>query len=274
MKAALAHLAATTVPTPWGAPPPCYEAALHDAPPPDYAPTDGFARARSFHDSKTSQPSVTPTSRPRTHPEPRIGLLGPVMAPSILDWNEPSGIISHGKKKKAKGQAFDWNAGGDENNAEGGEGDANGPDGGGDANGAGGGDAAGAGGGDDRGGGGDKKDDDDDWLGSGKKSKKKKGKKAQEEEDAKKKEEEAAATGGDPLSWADEVENDAGGDDWGISLGGGKKKKEDKEPEAAVADDWTASTGAKKKDKKKKDKVRFAEIFDAVMFVICLLTCL
>lgn len=186
-------------------------------------PSDSVARARSLATpEQPRQRSPATESRPGTRMDKGI------------DFDDSTGIQTRGKKaakKAAKAaQQAKWF---ESDNEEGGglAGDGGDGAGGGENNG---GSAGGDGGGDENNGGGD----DEEWdLGGSKKNKKKNKKKQEEEErkkqqeeEQKKQEEQEAAHAGDPLSWADEVNNAATADD-----------------------DWTTGFTTKK-DKKKKNK--------------------
>jgi hypothetical protein len=245
----------TPAPSPnvWVSPPPSYDDTIADLPP-DYTTTDALATAQT--PEYTPFPSLNPSicsSAPNclrlscdTSPSSSFYLDEKSLYAKIdLGFCEDA-VRSHAKKKKgaaAKKNTFSW----DDDEEKKKEEEAAGGSGGGD-NGGGGGDPpadGGAGGGDGGGDGGDDKKDEDEWgaWDTGKK-KKKKGKKGQEEEEERKRKEEeeeaerkkkeeeeaaaaAAATTGNNLSWADEVEAEAGGgaaDDWGFSTAGKKKK--------------------------------------------------
>lgn len=177
----------------------------------------------------------------------------------FADLRDPSGFITHGKKKKQAGKAPEkaaWEGGsgdeGEKPNVDNGgkEGDGGGAEGGGAGAGAGGGDENG-----DGGGGGDNGDEAWDHGGS---KKKKKGKKKNEEEEKKKKEEEeeakrqkeeeekskededkAEAGAENVLSWADEDVDASGG--WpGFTT---KKSKKGKAAKVDIRFDGCLSDG-------------------------------
>ena len=145
-----------------------------------------------------------------------------------IDFGDTSAVQTRGKKKAAKkGQSFNWDE--PEENKDGdlptGEGGDAGNGGAGDT-----GSGAGGAGGDDNGGNGDNNGEDD-WFAGGAKSKKKGKKKTkQEEEDKKKQEEEEAAANAngnaDPLSWADDANDAANGEEeWATGFGSKKDTK-------------------------------------------------
>lgn len=197
----------------YGHPPPSYNDALNDLPP-DYATITPFARQKDLIQSPAPERT---TKESRT--EPRSLPVDPA-CDVVIDWENPTGVREHKKKKPAKRatpQSTSNNADNDDNPDEGadeGQGDGGGDGGG-----------SGDGNGDDGAGGGDDGDGWDDWTTpSSKKDKKKK--KQEEEKKAKEEEEAKAAAANNKLSWADEMDNDD--DAWAGFATVGKKKKKGK----------------------------------------------
>lgn len=203
-------------PQPYGTRPPSHASEDHD---PSQALSDPLAKTQPPADS----PSVELyTASPSTQSPPSSALDMDFK----IDFGDTATVQTRGKKATKKAakvaQQAKWAESDNEGNAntagDGGDDGADGNGGGGSGSGAGG-DGNGDGG--NNGGG-----DDDEWaFGTGKKNKKKTAKQKQEEEDQKRKEEEEAANATNNLSWADEANDAAGGDDWSTGFGGKKDKK-------------------------------------------------
>jgi hypothetical protein len=198
----------------YGHPPPPYDDALNDLPP-EYATVAPFASQTDI---------LQPPAPERTTKKTR--LVDPAHD-VVIDWENPTGVREHKKKKQPantkKAAPAPQSAA---NNADSGDKpdeDADEGDGGGDG-------GDGGGGGDDgAGGGGDDGDGDgwDDWTTPASKKKDKKKKKEEEEQKAKEEEEAKAAAGNNNLSWADEVDGN-GDESWAGFATAGKKKKKGK----------------------------------------------
>ena len=215
----------TTSPELYGTPPPPYDDALLDSPPP-YLTTESNAHSRV--EAGNFAPSRRYELNGQHRDDPTINIMD-----GTLDWGTTAGFKSVGNKnKKAAKKAAQARWAGSDNEdenkgAEGADGGGGGEDGEGGGAGGNGDGGDGAGGGD---GGGD------DWDFGGGKKNKKKGKKAKQEEEEKKRqeeeeaakkkeEEEAAAANGhpaNPLSWPDEANPD---DEWGGFTTSKSKKK-------------------------------------------------